>query len=499
MAFKDDDSFLRFLSMGARGAAAVSDDLSQYHGHEVVELERYAMSNKLWSTKLKRLRLPDLMCLRCGLRIEARAKSSLEIKLSDSDTPGREWDSGMRPDDLYAFVHCVPNDDGPLCISKPQYFSAAELRAARECAKLGARKAASQGSEIDLKWPARVPKQAGEVLAVADHEVVTMLANGRRQTYRIPPTLPAYIYVQPGDRFDAEGTFVLGVVRAPASMDCKGIWDFASHFDAESALDRYAAVKAASSLGGRPEIRSLEAIAGNENEDPRIRLEAIGSLASLDPDAWTQSLEDIGAGNWNRADLAMEAVFILSELGTNRAIDSLSAIAGNGSLDEEPRAASVWGLGCCGADRSDLVVRFIGDASDLVAVHAIAALDDLPQALVPSLQNMLSGDDRAAAAATEVLVRHSAVGALLDSAGATRPGRLWARCGLGMLPPELILPTLEDDVDHLADVLAPMWMGSQRSWLRGDQERQLDLLTRQQVCRPRNPIRFHASVADDCA
>jgi len=83
--------------MGAHGAASVADDLSRDHGHKVMELERYAMSNKLWSTKLKRLRLPDLMCLRCGARIEARAKSSLQIKLSHSDTPGREWQEANVP------------------------------------------------------------------------------------------------------------------------------------------------------------------------------------------------------------------------------------------------------------------------------------------------------------------------------------------------------------------------------------------------------------------
>lgn len=230
-------------------------------------------------------------------------------------------------------------------------------------------------------------------------------------------------------------------------------------------------------------------IADDESEDPRIRLEALGSLAALDPDGWTLPLGEVGTGSWNRADLAMEAVFILSELGTSHAIDSLSVIAGTASLDEEVRAASVWGLGCCGANRSDLVLRFIGDSSDLVAVHAMAALDELPQALVPQLENMLLEDDRAAAAATEVLVRHSAVEALIESARTAGSGRLWALCGLGMLSPELILRALGNDDDHLADVLAPMWMGSQRSWLRGGQERQLDLLIQQRMCVPRHPGR----------
>ncbi|MCY4369962.1 MAG: HEAT repeat domain-containing protein, partial [bacterium] len=66
----------RFVSMGAVGAAAVARHLGTQHGHRMIELERYAMANKVWQTKVKRLRLPDLLCVRCGRRVEARAKFS---------------------------------------------------------------------------------------------------------------------------------------------------------------------------------------------------------------------------------------------------------------------------------------------------------------------------------------------------------------------------------------------------------------------------------------
>ena len=62
MGFKTDWSFLDKISMGAVGTEAVIEQLNQM-GHRVIELERYCTSNKIWATKIKRLRIPDLLCL----------------------------------------------------------------------------------------------------------------------------------------------------------------------------------------------------------------------------------------------------------------------------------------------------------------------------------------------------------------------------------------------------------------------------------------------------
>ena len=97
MGFKEDADFARFVSMGAVGTAAVADDLREQHGHRPIELERYAMANKVWQTKVKRLRLPDLVCTRCGLRVESRAKSKLGLVLSHSDARDRSWDDALSP------------------------------------------------------------------------------------------------------------------------------------------------------------------------------------------------------------------------------------------------------------------------------------------------------------------------------------------------------------------------------------------------------------------
>jgi hypothetical protein len=91
VGFKEDAEFARSVSMGATGTKAVARCLHEQHGHRLIELERFAMANKVWQTKVKRLRLPDLLCLACGRRVESRAKSVFAIEVSDSDKPGRQW------------------------------------------------------------------------------------------------------------------------------------------------------------------------------------------------------------------------------------------------------------------------------------------------------------------------------------------------------------------------------------------------------------------------
>ena len=94
MNFKADWSFLEKISMGAVASQEVIRQLNSC-GHQIIELERYSTSNKIWSTKIKRLRLPDLICLKCGRRIESRAKSNLDVRMSDNENnPDRRWDAG---------------------------------------------------------------------------------------------------------------------------------------------------------------------------------------------------------------------------------------------------------------------------------------------------------------------------------------------------------------------------------------------------------------------
>jgi hypothetical protein len=109
----------------------------------------------------------------------------------------------------------------------------------------------------------------------------------------------------------------------------------------------------------------------------------------------------------------MEAIFVLSELGTPEAEGGLLGIARDGGMDSEARCAAVWGLGVAGSDRPDLVLEFIADEDDDVALHALAAINHLPDDLIAALRCI----------AQSLRVFRRASGASAAGARARRPPR----------------------------------------------------------------------------
>src|SRR2546428_13257344 len=106
-SFKTDESFLEKIAIGATGTRRTFDNLKN-QGHDPMELERGSMSFKIWKAiKTKRVRVPDILCLRCGHRVESRGKMKLEITMSHSTSnPERGWDAGLDDSDAIALVVC---------------------------------------------------------------------------------------------------------------------------------------------------------------------------------------------------------------------------------------------------------------------------------------------------------------------------------------------------------------------------------------------------------
>ena len=278
MGFKEDIDFARFVSVGAIGTAVVAAHLRDRFNHRPIELERYAMANKVWQTKVKRLRLPDLVCLRCGLRVESRAKTKLSITLSHSETPGREWDSGgMRENDFFAFLLVDINQEPPHC-GTPAFFSRAALKSTVSSTKRSSPKAASAGSEITLTWPSWVPTRGGRLICVDDEDRIVVAGDdGRKKRYWQWRNWdgPRCVYLKPGDFFQADETLIAGVVEPEVNPICPGDnWDLASALVSDDIVERYSAIKAVARLGDRKFAGVLTRLSEDAGEDWRIRLEA---------------------------------------------------------------------------------------------------------------------------------------------------------------------------------------------------------------------------------
>jgi hypothetical protein len=144
MGFKTDISFLRFITMGALATRHVMGQLTHL-GFTPIELERYASSNKIWATKIKRLRLPDLLCIHTGMRVEVRAKSKLEIRMSHApNNAERHWDAGNADTDIVALVPCREGDDDSLVAGDASFFTFGALRKSVGPNRLSRLKAASE-------------------------------------------------------------------------------------------------------------------------------------------------------------------------------------------------------------------------------------------------------------------------------------------------------------------------------------------------------------------
>src|SRR5687767_12614165 len=148
--------------MGAVGARRVCEQMTAA-GLQPIELERYSLSNKIWATKVKRLRLPDLLCVKTGLRVEVRAKSKLTIKMSDSPgNPDRRWNSGLGPNDIVAFILVREDEEGMVtALADAELFRVQDLIASEGLSRLGLAKSASEGAERDREWPSIVTSEAG--------------------------------------------------------------------------------------------------------------------------------------------------------------------------------------------------------------------------------------------------------------------------------------------------------------------------------------------------
>jgi hypothetical protein len=430
-AFKTDESFLEKIAIGVTGTRRVFEDLAD-QGHAPIELERGSMSFKIWKAiKIKRVRVPDILCLRCGRRVESRGKTKLEITMSHSlAAPERGWDSGLDDNDRVALVHCQRIGTGPLdwsADSLAQYIRVEPLRESFRAglAKQERPKGASEGFEIRVTWPAALASAAGVVEEVNDRAVRYRRAADSRtisvQLKRGDITLSPL--VGPGDSVRSSQV-IASVVPVSAEWRCPSGRDVIYYVElsrSTSLSDRYSAVKALGRFTDDAATQALLDRVLDPKEHVYVRVDAAAGLMRRGVRAGSDFLHATLQDEYleNR----LEAAIVLGEVATTQASSALVATLLDAEQDSEIRAGAAWALGEIGTrDALPALIRSFNNLSMTVKIEAARALAKVARIHIDDV-----------------------IAALPVSGEQERPGVAWALAKAGGFTLDQILPTAVDD------------------------------------------------------
>jgi len=382
-SFKSDDSFLEKLAIGATGARAVFQKLSDAGLHPV-ELERGSLTHKIWKhIKIKRLRVPDILVLDTATRIEARAKTSLEISMSHSlSDPERGWDRGLEDGDFVAVVECHKTGERPIdwaASELVQFVQVSELRGAfqHEHVVTEKPKGAEEGFEVRVTWPAAIASAAGTVSEITSERLKfrretdarTISLSLSKRNITLTPL------VRPGDRI-VEGKILASVVPVLTTLPPgkpAGIDTYSAMLGSRSVADRYSAAKAFRHLNLRAGCSQLEQILADTKEHIFVRLETAATLARWSIECGNNFIRETLASKY--LEHRLEAVIILGELRTAAASDLLKTVLADTTQHAEIRAGAAWALGEIGsADSIESLVRTFVELSPAIRTEAARAL-----------------------------------------------------------------------------------------------------------------------------
>lgn len=433
-AFKTDESFLEKISMGAAATQRTFADLES-QGHQPLELERGSMSFKVWKAiKIKRLRVPDILCLRCGHRVESRGKRKLEITMSHSmRLAARGWDAGLDDEDMVALVACERSGPRPIdwrASELVQYVPVRPLRDAFHADRVSLQrpKGAGEGFEVRITWPAAVAEENGIVEIADEGALVYRQEDGTRKRLRLGRkggTLVPAVAVGEAVR---RSQILAAVVPVLRTFPCAGgatIDSYLQLIASTAEADRYTAAKALGRFDEPAAAAALTERVRDGREHVYVRLEAAAGLMRRGSDEarafFAATLQD------DYLERRLEAVIVLGEVGTPEAAALLVATLASADQPSEIRAGAAWALGQVGGrDALPAIVESF-DALDLgIRVEAARALARIARGHTP-----------------EVLQQFTA------SAPERRPGIAWAVSTAGVFRVADLLPALVDaDARH---------------------------------------------------
>ena len=361
LAFKPDASFFEKIVRGAVGTREVCTDLAHV-GHHMVELERGSLDTKLWKdVKRKRVRIPDLVCLRCGQRVESRAKSKADLSMSHSQGDAeRAWDFGMVDSDYIAFPICESSQkffwsSGKLgkdasywhernwskwnLAGAINYFLVSSFRAS-PYTKV-ATKGVTEGSETVVSWPATFSTRNGTVEAVSGVKVaVRRTPDGHLYTWTIRNGGQT-IFVSPGESVHFNQVIASTVAPVSASrLACPAHLPpghIESLLASRERTQRFTGVKLARLFREPSHQHLIESLTLDAEEDIYIRLEGMSYLASV----CGQSARSLFSSHLNSPDqqTQLESVIAIGETATPEAVELLSEL-----LDQQTQRPIFYGV-----------------------------------------------------------------------------------------------------------------------------------------------------------
>jgi len=389
--------------MGATGTIAVFNNLRE-QGHAPIELERGSRSFKIWKgIKIKRIRVPDILCIDCGKCVECRTKTKLEISMSHSRAdPEGGWDYGLDDNDFVAFVVCNKIGDGPVDwqVSSPvQYVSVKDLRLAQKGgrATLTQPKGAEEGFEMRIIWPIAIANAPGIVTSVSrerlqyrreiDGRIVTLKLLKRGQVM-----MPL---VKKGEKV-IKNQIIASVTPVSLSFPCdKSASEdhYVGLLSSTSLSKRYAATKALAFFASPQVTNALVDKLNDQEEHIFIRLEAAASLMRQDDirgyDFIKWCLSDEYLQN------RLEAVIVLGEIDKEASCQILIDTLLDKEQHPEIRAGAAWALGELRNKKAlNALIESFAAIEENIRIEAARALAKLARQFTPEIINKFPEIDR---------------------------------------------------------------------------------------------------------